>query len=441
MKKKKGEKGGGTGGRKGQVDNKYSHARALWKRGYHRQNAIDAGFKEGWDKTKCPVLFGDLTGVSADDLLPIMRRVLDAAQEFAGTKEYYPYMACVQNQVATQICSRDFARAYADAPLGEMRPTNMKPHTSASLDLYQGGRRALCEGTQLFIKILVEGGIFGIVDMQAVNDGNVAAKKALDAAYALCTKLQGSNTHSRLAGDGQRGKVRAFNINCRRGGQEGSGQGAAKPADAGGAGDEAHAAAGGEEEADGYDADGEDAYLTDAEGETSDEETGGGGETKGESDGEDAAGDEDGAGGVAGIGAGASGDASEGASGGAGAGGAGAAAGVVAAHHRVMRELHSWHQDHTLRDGQQLTLIASLCDGAAGCLQWSELDLGALFKEQGNGPMDGTTDTAAHLARNFTGKNHWELGDTVEGLNSNLSGFTSDTNENGAHTLVRPPPK
>ena len=104
MKRHKGDKGGG------QIDNKYGHARELWKGGYHRQLAVDAGLENGWDKAKCPVLFGDLTGVSADDLLPIMRRVLDAAQEFAGTKEYYPYMACVQNQVATQICSRDFAR-------------------------------------------------------------------------------------------------------------------------------------------------------------------------------------------------------------------------------------------------------------------------------------------------------------------------------------------
>ena len=42
--------------RKEQIDNKYGHARALWKRGYHRQNAVKAGLEKGWDKTKCPVL-------------------------------------------------------------------------------------------------------------------------------------------------------------------------------------------------------------------------------------------------------------------------------------------------------------------------------------------------------------------------------------------------
>ena len=86
--------------RKRPIDNKYGHARALWKRGHLRNQTVAAGLANGWDKTKCPVLFGDLGGLPASDLLPIMRRVLDAAQAFADTDEYYPYMACVRNQVS-----------------------------------------------------------------------------------------------------------------------------------------------------------------------------------------------------------------------------------------------------------------------------------------------------------------------------------------------------
>jgi hypothetical protein len=43
---------------------------AIWKRG--TQNAVDAGLEKGWDKAKCTVVFGDLTGMTASDLLPTM---------------------------------------------------------------------------------------------------------------------------------------------------------------------------------------------------------------------------------------------------------------------------------------------------------------------------------------------------------------------------------